>query len=153
MLRVFAVVLCFSCAAPGHSLTVVDMFAKVVNLCQQKSNVSLLYCVKERSLIALDHVYRSKNDISIVPNFVSLSRYDGGADERSAKILPEGPLDEGPQNKSSVLDHLIVGRLYDFIESRAISIKVPITSLDFLNLLPESEEDKVEGKIKMIMHS
>lgn len=147
MFRVLVLILCFGCVFTGHSLTVIDMFAKVVNLCQQKSNVSLLYCVKERSLLALDHIYRSKNDISVIPNFISLSKYDkSGIEERSAKILLDELPNEIGQNKSTVLDNLIIARLQDFLESRAISIKVPITSLDFLGLLSENEMETSEGK-------
>jgi hypothetical protein len=109
--------------------------------------------VKERSLIALDNVYRSTNEISIVPDFISLTKYDGLKidEERSAKILLTDNLEKrSPKEKSSILDGLLVSRLSDFVNSRAISIKIPITYLDFLNLTPKNGSGKEEGNFLFV---
>lgn len=145
MSRIFTITLCFSCVLVAHSsMTLIDMLVKIVNLCQQKySSLNVVNCVKERSLIALDNAYRSKNEISIIPDFISLTRYDHfKIEERAAKIIP---VDLEKQNESSILDNLLMRRLSDFFGSRAISVKIPITHLNFFSLIPEMDTEKDEG--------
>lgn len=138
---------CFCCVPKIEcSATVFEVFAKFVNLCHMKNNTNLVNCVKERSLIALDNVYRSENDISLIPDWISLVRTDDmPIQERSGKILLADIENQSPENKSIIVDNLIVRRIIDFLESRAISVKIPIIALDVFNILEDDEREEGNG--------
>lgn len=143
-------VLCFLCTAPQivRSSKVLETFVKIFNMCH-RNNSNLLDCVKERSFIALDNVYRSENDISVIPNFISIVRFDRShIQDRSGKKMLADLDNENPANKSSIINNLIIRRMYDFVETRAVNIKIPIASLDILNVFEDTSE--VEGKNKFL---
>lgn len=126
-------------------MDVVNVFEKVVNLCHRKYNISLLDCVKERSLLGLDNVYRSKTDISLIPNLISLVRNDNyHVEERTGKNLLTDIESQSPQNRSLMVDNMIVSRVYDFLASRSVSIKIPFTAFDIFSLLPDSSRQEGE---------
>lgn len=120
------------------------MVQKVANMCHKRYNTSLLDCVKERSLIGLDTMYRSKNEISLIPNFISLVRNeDHQAEERSGKmLLADIAGSENAQNRSLILDNLIVRKAYDFFASRSVSFKIPVISFDIFSSKDSEEEGK-----------
>lgn len=137
--------LCCVCI-PKIECSVLDVFAKVMKLCHLRNNTNLVNCVKERSLIALDNVYRSENDISLIPNWISLVRTDDmPIQERSGKTLLADIENQSPENKSIIVDNLIVRRIIDFLESRAISVKIPIIALDVFNILEDDEREEGNG--------
>jgi len=138
---VFVLLACFLTKIDGS--TVFEVLAKVVNVCYLKNNTNVVACVKERCLVALDNVYRSDQEISLVPDWISLVRTEElPIQERAGKILLADMEKQSPQNKSIIVDTLIVRRIIDFLESRAISVKIPIVALDVFNIL---EEDEREG--------
>lgn len=132
---------------PVSSIDVANVFEKLVSLCHRKYNISLLDCVKERSLLGLDSVYRSKNEINLIPNFLSLERNDNyHVEERTGKTLLMDIESQSPQNRSLMVDNMIVSRLYDFLASRSVSIKIPFTSFDFFT----RDNSQHEGKLANI---
>ncbi len=136
-------ILYYSFIQMSYSASVFEMFAKAVSLCHRKHNISLTDCVKERSLIALDNVYRSENEINVISEFVSLVRCDDtNAQERSAKVLLSDIENQNLQNRSAIVDNLIVRRIYDFLESRAVNVKIPITALDIFGILEDGDAEE-----------
>lgn len=148
----FSIILCSWCLSSNftyvYSADIATVFEKVVHMCNRKSyNVSLFDCLKERSLIGLDSIYRSKNDISLIPNFLSLVPNDNyHIEERTGKNLLMDIESQSPQNRSQMLDNLIAGRAFDFLASRSVSIKVPFTTFDVFGLLNDND-NQTEGKM------
>lgn len=140
VLSLAGIVFC-SCILAVQCSSLLDSFAKVVHVCFYKHNSSLSECVKERSYIALDNVYRTTDEIRLIPNFISLVLYDGAkTNERSAKILLSDIENQSPENKSTLVNNLIIEKIYDFLESRAINVKIPITAFDLFGLLENDKE-------------
>ncbi|XP_065212529.1 uncharacterized protein LOC135840109 [Planococcus citri] len=147
------IVLCSLCSLSVNltyvnSTDIATVFEKVVHMCHRKSyNVSLFDCLKERSLIGIDSIYRSKNDISLVPNFLSLVPNDNyHIEERTGKNLLMDIESQSPQNRSQMLDNLIAGRAFDFLASRSVSIKVPFTTFDVFGFLSNDDNNQTEGR-------